>query len=109
MLGDDPFPSGNPPEFHESTHGALTLEGDLAVMLVAGGAYRKFKGSHAEAKTLAAAAVHELVEDRYEDFTGFYSGTAWTPWFCDIAWDVTIILLDRGRSEVTFLCSTDSD
>ncbi|MCF4121739.1 hypothetical protein L1785_12170 [Antribacter sp. KLBMP9083] len=101
----DRIPAG----LKEEWAGALTLDGTLAALIVQGGPYDRFRGTAAQAKELASAAVHSLVGDRYEDFRVDYSGTAWTPWFWDETWDHTYVITDNGRAEVTVLCLTDTD
>jgi hypothetical protein len=109
LLGPDPFPPGTPPEFEGLEFGALALDGALASVLASGGAYGRFGGSMADAKRLASDAVHDLLGERYEDVAVYYSAHAWTPWFKDVAWDVTWLLVDHARHEVTMICSTDTD
>jgi hypothetical protein len=109
LLVPSPFPNGSPPEFYEVGGGALDLDGVLAKLLVLGGAYERFQGPHVEAKALAAAAVYDLIQDRYEDFSLYYSDHAWSPWFFYIAWDLTFILVDRRQAEVTIIATTDTD
>ena len=105
----DPYPVAAPPRFQQSWAGTLSLDGELARVLVQGGAYVSFPGTAAEAKALAAAAAHDLVGDRHEDFRVYGSTDAWTPWFRDVAWDLTWFLVDDRDREVTVLCVTDND
>lgn len=98
-----------PGSLAEQWAGALTLDGTLAGLLVSGGAYEKFDRATVEAKEIAARATHALLQDRFDDFRVDVSHSAWTPWFCDIAWDSTYVLTDARHAEVTVLCVTDSD
>ena len=41
LLMPDPFPTGHPPGFAQVPSGALTLDGELAALLVRGGAYER--------------------------------------------------------------------
>jgi hypothetical protein len=109
LLIPDPYPIAKPPQFHQSWTGAFTLAGELAAVLVRGGAYDRFPGSPAEAMRLAAAGVDDLVGDRYGCFRVFGSGESWTPWFHDVAWDDTWIVADYERLLVSILCRTDTD
>lgn len=93
----------------EEWPGVLCLDGILAEDIVTGGAYRRFAGPAAEAKAIAAEAARALIQDRYEDFRLDMSHRAWTPWFCDVAWDSTYVLTDAANAEVTVLCITDTD
>jgi hypothetical protein len=105
----EPFPISSPPEFPQSYGDLLTLDGEIATNLVRGGAYRRFSGPATEAKRIASAAVAEWTQDRFEDFQVFGSDAPWTPWFYDVAWDHTWILIDRCNREATVLCATDTD
>lgn len=109
VLVPSPFPIGSPPDFWPVAGGALRLEGDLATALALGGAYKRHPGTDRDAKDLARRAERDLIGDRYEDFRLFASDAPWSPWFFDVAWDQTWILVDRGRAEVTIICATDTD
>lgn len=109
ILVPSPFPIGSPSEFWPVAGGALRLEGDLAATLALGGAYRRHSGTDRDAKDLARRAERDLIGDRYEDFRLFVSDAPWSPWFFDVAWGQTWILVDRGRTEVTIICATDTD
>jgi hypothetical protein len=87
----------------------LMLDGHLAQILVQGGAYTTFQGSAARAKDIATAAVDAVTGRRFEDFEVHVSQAPWTGWFCDIAWDQTIVVLDRRNAEITVICATDTD
>lgn len=109
LLEPFPFPSGEPPQFHPVSAGSIKLAGEWAALLVLGGAYKRFEGSEEEALGLAAAAVEELIEGRYEQVAVYYSYEPWSGWFFDVAWDQTWFLVDRDRGEVTLVCTTDTD
>lgn len=87
----------------------LMLDGYLAQILVRGGAYTTFQGSGARAKDLATVAVDAVIGRRFEDFEVHVSQSPWTGWFCDVAWDQTIVVLDRRSAEITVICATDTD
>lgn len=95
--------------FGQSITGLLTLDGELAAVLVLGGGHKRFTGPAKEAKRLAAACVTELTGDRYEDFLIYICRAAWAPWFRGRYWDATWLLVDRRDAEVTLLCVTDED
>lgn len=88
---------------------SLTLDGELARLLVAGGAYEKFEGTQKEAKLLGACVADSLFSDRFIDVLVFRCWKPWSSWFCDVAWDCTTILIDKRLQVVTVLVSTDSD
>jgi hypothetical protein len=102
----DPLPDL---EFKESWAGTLTLDGELAATLVRGGAYMGFGGTSSEAKQLAAACATELFGERHEDYHSYRSHAAWTPWFFDVAWDATWLIIDDRDATITLLCVTDTD
>ena len=87
----------------------MRFDGDLAALLVIGGAYRRFRGDWRTAKAVALRAADELLDGRLEDFAIFYSEEAWSPWFFDVAWDESWILLDEGHAEATIIVTTDTD
>jgi hypothetical protein len=111
----DAFPQLQVPVGHDRVPGGLAresmlmLDGYLAQILVHGGAYTTFRGSAARAKELATAAVDAVTGRRFEDFEVHVSQSPWTGWFYDIAWDHTIVMLNRRDAEVTVICATDTD
>lgn len=88
---------------------SLTLDGELARALVLGGAYEKFKGTPREAKALGARVAESLFGDRFLDVEVFRCWKPWSRWFFDVAWDSTMLLIDRRLQLVTVLVSTDTD
>jgi hypothetical protein len=89
--------------------GALHLDGDLAVALVRGGAYRMFDGSYAEAKRLGLEVCHRMFGDAWEDVRVHPSSAAWSPWCYDVAWDRSWIITNLRTRQMTLLCLTDTD
>lgn len=51
----------------------------------------------------------EFFENRHDKFLMFENGQPWCSWFCDIAWDRTWLILDKGTRRVWLLCLTDTD
>lgn len=88
--------------------GGLTLDGQLASIIVHGGAYKQFDGSAREAKKLATTVADLLTEQRYEDIHLHTTYAKWSPWFSGI-WDRTYVITDKQRAEITVLCVTDVD
>jgi hypothetical protein len=88
---------------------SLTLDGELARSLVIGGAYKRFEGAAREAKALGIRAADALFGDRYLDIETFRCWNAWSPWFHDVAWDSTLVLIDRRLQAISVLVSTDTD
>ena len=96
-------------DLRESPGGAFALDGLLASTLMSGGAYERFEGSGAQAKAMAAAALDDVVGQRYEQFAAFHSFAAWSEWFHDVAWDTTVVLVDLARRQVVLFAATDTD
>lgn len=89
---------------------AFLLEGELAVRLFEGGAY----GARpmilgVAARRMAMEFCEELFGFRYEEMEIFQSHDAWTPWFKDVAWDWTVVLIDRQKRILWLLALTDED
>lgn len=102
----DPLPEAT---FEDVFAGPYLVDGWLAGVLVAGGAYERFRGSPREARDMARAAVDEVVEGRYEDFVVYLTSDRWSPWFFDVAWDTTGVAIDLANKRVTLLAITDTD
>jgi hypothetical protein len=88
---------------------ALTLGGELANELVVGGAYVSFQGPAAEAKAIGEAFCAALFGDRFGDIQLYETRTPWAPWFFDVAWDGTWIIVDKRERAISLLCVTDTD
>lgn len=95
--------------FRQSASGTLTLDGEIAAILVQGGPYERFGGTPTEAKRIGVAFSDALVGDRHNEFKVYTSANAWSPWFCDVAWDLTWLLIDMRHNEIAIGCITDSD
>ena len=98
-----------PPSFGEVFAGPFLVDGWLAGVLVAGGAYERFRGSEAEARDVAAMAANEIIQGRYADFVIYRCWEPWSPWFFDIAWDFTGLAIDLHNKRITLLAITDTD
>ncbi len=88
---------------------ALTLDGILARVLISGGAYAKYQRGAREAKRIGALFCGAVFQDRFDDVEVLCCWDAWSAWFCDVAWDMTIVIIDRRHQHVSLLCSTDTD
>jgi len=71
------------------------LDGRLARVLHNGGAYSTAYGDGREAKTLALEACDAIFGLRFAEVSLLESFQAWTPWFKDNAWDLTLVVFDR--------------
>jgi hypothetical protein len=94
--------------FEQSWSGTLTLDGELAALLVYDAALANFPGSPVEAKRLGAAFVDALVGDRHDRFHVYQSHRAWSTWFHGLVWDNTYLLIDCEHAAITLLCMTNS-
>ena len=56
---------------------------------------------------LGSAAVRETFPQH--DFKVYEAHQPWAPWFCDIAWDATWVLIYQRNAVVYLLCVTDTD
>jgi hypothetical protein len=88
---------------------ALSLDGELAAALVAGGAYKNWEGTPQQAKELGSQVCEALFGGRFNDVYVYQSHKAWSGWFQDVAWDHSWVLVDIRTRRVTLLCSTDTD
>ncbi|MDX1487797.1 MAG: hypothetical protein R3268_06325 [Acidiferrobacterales bacterium] len=88
---------------------SLVLDGELARALVNGGAYKKFEGTPRDAKRLGMRVCDALFGDRFLDVEIYRCWKAWSPWFYDVAWDSTCVLIDRRLQAVSLFVSTDTD
>jgi hypothetical protein len=92
-----------------SRRSAFTLDGEIAELLVSGGAYEQFEGSPAQAKAIGSRFCHAIFGERYTEVESYHTADPWSNWFFGIAWDETYVLLDKGSRKVWLLCTTDTD
>jgi hypothetical protein len=83
--------------------------GKLAWILDDGGAYTKPLGDGRDAMKMAYGFCDALFQHRYCDVECFTSSHGWTPWFFDINWDWTAILIDLRQRIMWVLVMTDTD
>lgn len=95
------------PSLH-ATH-ALGMEAELTHRLLVGGAYQAWDGAVEAARQLAKDCVAAMLEDRLLEATVFLSRSAWTPWFRQVAWDLTFFVRDLEARMVWILALTDED
>lgn len=98
--------AGRPPFQWASS---FSLAGELALALYNGGAYHRPAGTGADEMRLAGQVTLELFGGRYSEVLTFVNHGAWTPFFHDVAWDFTWLLLDKRERLVHVLCATDTD
>jgi len=85
------------------------LDGQLAAVLYAGGAYTKSQGDGHTEKESSLAFCDAVFGLRFSEVSYFLSHSAWTPWFEGIAWDWTAVLFDRRSRALSILAVTDTD
>ncbi len=102
------LPLERPPEFRWMS--AFGVEGDLTHMLLVGGAYERFRGTVEEGRALSRRFMEAIFGEELHR-VGWAGGspTPWTPWFFDIAWDATFVLLEQRTKRFVLLCMTDTD
>lgn len=88
---------------------SLIFDGDLAIRILLGGAYKEFNGNPSDAKKIGQKLSNEIIGDRYTDITIFTTDDAFTDWYFGVAWDTTWIIFDKGKSKVWIICMTDTD
>jgi hypothetical protein len=88
---------------------SLTLDGEIAQVLVNGGAYKKFGGPAHEAKDIGRRFCESLFGERFTEVQIYKSYKPWSRWFYDVAWDATWLGFDKRHVKVWLLCVTDTD
>ncbi len=84
-------------------------EGMLASRLYRGGAYWIENGTGRAERELALELCDAMFGLRFAEVTCYLSYDAWSPWFKDIAWDLTAILFDKKIRKLWMLAVTDVD
>lgn len=89
-------------------HG-VQLDGEIARLLIIGGAYRKFQGTAKQGKDLALKFTNGIIAERYDDFEIYQSSAAWSPWFNPVCWSISFFIFDRKTFQFWILVFTDWD
>ncbi|WP_395146019.1 hypothetical protein [Armatimonas sp.] len=85
------------------------LEDHLTLRLISGGAYVACDLSAEEAEDIVIAFCHALFSDSSGNLTTYLSELGWHGWLHDIAWDATLVTVDRTQGRVWVLMLTDMD
>jgi len=85
------------------------LDGRFARCLHAGGAYWNAESDGKASKTLALDVCEAMFGLRYGEVALLESVQAWTPWFHNIAWDLTEVVFDRRLRRLWVFVITDTD
>jgi hypothetical protein len=88
---------------------SFLLDGHFAALLYSGGAYTHPQGDGREEKEFAINVCKEMFGLRYGEVSVDKSGMAWTPWFYNIAWDMTIVVFDKRLRCMWLFAITDTD
>lgn len=105
VVGDASFSDSISVEWLSS----LTLDGELARIIVAGGAYSKFEGTPREAKDFGSRVCDALFGDRFLDILVARCGECWSPWFYGSGIDYSCILIDKRLCTLSLLACTNTD
>ena len=87
---------------------AYELPGLLAIILQAGGAYSPLKFDMANYELAFNAAV-EVANGDLNNAKILYSGSAWSSFFYDVAWDHTIVVYLPAGNTINIIMATDVD
>ncbi len=93
------------------TSSPFHLTATLADMLYRGGAYSPTRDA-AEVLRIAQQARIALwgsEENSPESIFYLFSDAPWSPWFYNVAWDNTLIVLNRTKGEISCLFASDTD
>jgi hypothetical protein len=85
------------------------LEDHLTLRLVSGGAYVACDLSPEAAEDTALAFCSALFAESSGNLTTYLSELGWHGWHHDIAWDATLVIVDRTKGRVWVLMLTDMD
>ena len=96
-----------PPPFRPL--GSFEFEGALTETLLGGGAYIRGMDSEDDARRISRAFVDALLGNHRRSSTAFAFEGAWTPWFHDVAWDSSYLILDPLARAWWALFMTDTD
>ena len=55
------------------------------------------------------AAARALICDRFDDILVYETRRAWSPFFHDVAWDFSWVVVDKRERLLHLLCATDTD
>lgn len=85
------------------------LEDYLTLRLVSGGAYVACDLSPEDAEDAALGFCHALFAESSGNLTTYLCELGWHGWHHDIAWDATLVTVDRTQGRVWVLMLTDMD
>jgi hypothetical protein len=103
---------GNAPQKIETGlafYDPFMLDGVLLRILYYGGAYSKNEGDGRAEKAFAIHVCEAMFESRFGEVSCYLTHKAWSSWFKDVAWDLTVAVFDRRTRRLWILATTDTD
>ena len=88
---------------------ALRAQGEIALLIRSNGAYRNSDVKPDDARAMSRSFVDVLSDGTPESLLAYRTHEFWADWFCDVAWDVTLVVLDASRRRWWLVCVTDTD
>ena len=85
-----------------------SLSGNLARIMGHGGAYKRAENSNFAWK-VATEFVENEFGNRFEDFDLYEVEIENAKWFYDLAWDYSVIIVDKINNDIIFMDLTDTD
>ena len=89
--------------------GRYALEGEITQIIRSNGAYRKSDVADEDARNMSRNFVDALSSPAAENLIAYRTYDYRAEWFCDVAWDVTLIVLDSPARRWWVVCVTDTD
>ncbi|WP_146453515.1 hypothetical protein [Rubripirellula tenax] len=89
--------------------GGYTLEGEITHLIRSSGAYHDSNVNPIDARAMSRDFVNALSDGPNEHLIAYRTYDDWAPWFCGVAWDVTLLVLDPPVRRWWIICVTDTD
>lgn len=102
-----PCPLSHMPQFAQ--YSGFEFEGAVTRHLLFGGAYVASSLDEETARQYSRDFVDGLLGQGRLHSTAWGTEEPWTPWFHDVAWDVTFVILQRQTRQWALFCITDTD
>ena len=88
----------------------LFVDGYIARLMIKGGAYGSFEGTHAEAKEWGRQFEDQIFDGKYEDFFIKSTELQWSEWFRGTnCWDDTLIIINSKKKNIWVFMFTATD
>ena len=89
--------------------GSYALEGEITQIIRSNGAYRNSDVSTEDARAMSRDFVDALSGGMPETLIAYRTYDYWADWFCDVAWDITLVVMDANHRRWWLVCVTDTD